>query len=722
MLPRRKQYIFSVIFGTYQISPFLGLSEEDTEVMSKNGKFINREISWLSFNERVLQEASDSNVPVIERLRFLGIFSNNLDEFFRVRIATLKRLLVLGKRAKENIHFKPKKVLEEVQVTVLEQTKMFEEIYRDVQEELRHQNIFIIDEGHLNVQQGEFVKNYFNENVRPALVPIMLTQVKSFPYLKDKAIYLAIKLSVDRKPRSTQYALVEIPSGVGGRFIILPSEKGKQCIILLDDIIRYNLPEVFAMFGFNQIEGFTIKITRDAELDIDNDIQQSFIDKISKSVKARSKGNPVRFVYDSAIPKDLLDFIKLKMKLNKLDNLTPGGRYHNFKDFIQFPNVGASNLVYQKIKPIGSKVLLPNQSYFEVLKKQDVMLHYPYQSFSQFIDLLREAAIDPNVKVIKITLYRVAKTSMVINALVNAARNGKQVIALLELQARFDEEANINWAKRLQDEGIHVIYGVPGLKVHSKLCLITRIENGRQQLYANVTTGNYNELTSNIYCDDSLLTSDPKITKEVEYIFEFFEKNYKVHTYKHLILSPHSTRKKLMKLIENEIDFAKAGKKAEIFLKMNSLVDEEMISCLYAASKAGVDIKIIIRGMCALIPGVLGLSENIEVISIIDKFLEHSRVFIFKNGGDDLYYISSADWMARNLDSRIEVTCPIYSKKIQKELKDLLDIQWTDNVKARVVDEMQKNQHKAIAFNQKKVRAQDAIYEYLKAANGKDSK
>ena len=691
--------------------------------MPKNGKFINREISWLSFNERVLQEAADPNVPVIERLRFLGIFSNNMDEFFRVRIATLKRLLVLGKRAKDTIHYKPKKILEEVQTVVLEQSKQFEEIFRDVQEELRHQNIFIIDEGHLNKEQGDFVKNYFNENVRPALVPIMLTQVKTFPYLKDKAIYLAIKLSVARKPRSTQYSLVEIPTGiVGGRFVSLPSNSDKRYIILLDDIIRYNLPEVFAMFGFNHIEAFTIKITRDAELDIDNDIAQSFIDKISKSVKARQKGNPVRFVYDSAIPKDLLDFVKTKMKLNNLDNLIPGGRYHNFKDFIKFPNTGTPDLVYQNVKPIASKLLQPNQSYFEVLKKQDVMLHYPYQSFSNFIDLLREAAIDPNVKVIKMTLYRVARSSMVINALINAAQNGKQVIALLELQARFDEEANINWAKRLQDEGIHVIYGVPGLKVHSKLCLITRTENGRPQLYANITTGNYNELSSHIYCDDSLLTSDPKITKEVEHIFEFFEKNYKVYNFKHLILSPHSTRKRLVKLIENEIEFAKAGKKAEIFLKMNSLVDEEMISHLYAASKAGVNIRIVVRGMCALIPGVLGLSENIEVISIIDKFLEHSRVFIFKNGGDELYYISSADWMARNLDSRIEVSCPIYSKKIQKELRDMLEIQWSDNVKARVVDEMQKNQHKTPAHDQKKVRAQEAIYEYLKAANAKDAK
>ncbi len=690
--------------------------------MPKNGKFINREISWLSFNERVLQEAADPGVPVIERLRFLGIFSNNMDEFFRVRIATLKRLLVLGKSAKATIHYKPKKILEEVQTVVLEQSKHFEEIFREVQEELRNQNIFIIDEGHLSKEQGEFVKNYFNDNVRPALVPIMLTQVKTFPYLKDKAIYLAIKLSTARKPRLTQYSLVEIPTGVGGRFVSLPSTTDKRYIILLDDIIRYNLPEVFAMFGFNQIEAFTIKITRDAELDIDNDIAQSFIDKISKSVKARQKGNPVRFVYDSAIPKDLLDFVKTKMKLNNLDNLIPGGRYHNFKDFISFPNTGTPDLVYQNEKPIASKFLQPNQSYFEVLKKQDVMLHYPYQNFSNFIDLLREAAIDPNVKVIKITLYRVARSSMVINALINAAQNGKQVIALLELQARFDEEANINWAKRLQDEGIHVIYGVPGLKVHSKLCLITRVENGRPQLYANITTGNYNERTSHIYCDDSLLTSDPKITKEVEHMFEFFEKNYRVYNFKHLILSPHSTRKRLTKLIENEMEFAKAGKKAEIFLKMNSLVDEEMIDHLYDASKAGVNIRIIVRGMCALVPGVLGLSENIEVISIIDKFLEHSRIFIFKNGGDELYYISSADWMARNFDSRIEVSCPIYSKKIQKELRDMLEIQWSDNVKARVVDEMQKNQHKTPAHDQKPVRAQLAIYDYLKAANAKDAK
>jgi polyphosphate kinase len=582
-----------------------------------------------------------------------------------------------------------------------------------VHKELKRHKIFILNEHQLNKEQGEFVKNYFAENVRPALVPIMLTQVKTFPYLKDKAIYLAIKLSNINNQTIKQYSLIEIPTDVVPRFIILPRSNGHHNVILLDDIIRYNLPEVFSQFGFNKIDAHTIKITRDAELDIDHDISQSFIDKISKSVKARQKGNPVRFVYDSAIPRDLLDFLKAKMKLTNLDNLIPGGRVHNFKDFIRFPQIGPPGLRYEKLKQIPHPLLKGNQSYFSVLKKQDVMLHYPYQSFSHFIDLLREASIDPNVKTIKITLYRLARVSMVINALTNAAQNGKQVTAVMELQARFDEEANINWAKRLQDEGIQVIYGVPGLKVHSKLCLISRMENGKLQHYANVTTGNYNEFSSQIYCDDSLFTSDPNVTREVEYMFEFFERNYRVHNFKHLIISPHGTRKNFVRLIENEIEIAKSGKRAEIFLKMNSLVDEEMISHLYEASNAGVKIRVIVRGMCVLIPGVKGLSENIEVISIIDKFLEHSRVYIFRNGGNEEYYISSADWMARNLDSRIEVTCPIYSKRLQKELRDIMEIQWTDNVKARIVDPLQKNMHRPAVPGKKAIRAQDAIYDYL---------
>lgn len=676
----------------------------------KKVKFINREISWLAFNGRVLQEAADPHVPLIERLRFLGIFSNNLDEFFRVRVANLKRLVVLGKKAKAAVAFKPKKILEDVQRLVLSQNQQFEKIYADILRELRRHKIFIINEKQLTVKQKEFVKNYFTENVRPMLVPIMLNQVKTFPYLKDKTIYFAIKLSSTTNPLQKQFSLIEIPN-VDERFVILPSHNHNQYMILLDDIIRYNLPEVFSSFPYNKIEAYTIKLTRDAELDIDNDVSQSFIDKISKSVKARQKGTPVRFVYDNAIPRDLLEYIKAKMKLRDLANLIPGGRYHNFKDFMKFPAPGGKGLLYDKQKPLTHPALKANQSYFDVIKKQDVMLHYPYHSFSYFIDLLREAAIDPNVKTIRITLYRLAKNSMVINALSNAAQNGKQVQVVVELQARFDEEANIRWAKHLQDQGIQVIYGVPGLKVHSKFCLITRNENGKLQHYANITTGNYNESTATVYCDDSLFTADSRITKEVEHVFEFFEKNFKVHSFKHLVLSPHSTRKRMARLIDNEIDNAQSGKKAEILLKMNSIVDEEMISHLYQASSAGVKVRVIIRGMCGIIAGVPGMSENIEVISIVDRQLEHSRVFFFHNGGEQVCYISSADWMVRNLDTRIEVSCPIYDKKIQKELRDILEIQWSDNVKARIIDPQLKNEYRPVS--NKPVRAQQAIYTYL---------
>lgn len=682
--------------------------------MAHQDHFINREISWLNFNARVLQEAADSTVPILERLRFLGIFSNNQDEFFRVRIATLTRLLVLGsKKAKHAVHYKPKKILEEVQEIVREQGKLFEEIYADIQQELKRQNIHIISETQLNKEQGEFVKNYFNENVRPALVPIMLTQVKEFPYLKDKVIYLAIKLGIKGKPQSKQYALVEIPTDVVDRFLVLPSNNKNQYVILVDDIVRYNLPDVFSFFPFDEIEAYTIKVTRDSELDIDNDISQSFIDKITKSVKARQKGEPVRMVYDEKMPKDLLDFIKQKLKMRNMDNFIPGGRYHNFKDFIKFPTLQGKGLFYPKQKPIQHKLLANNQSFFEVMKKQDIMLHYPYQTFGHFIDLLREAAIDPNVKTIQITLYRVASKSMVINALINAAKNGKTVVAVVELQARFDEEANIKWAQHLQDEGIKVIYGVAGLKVHSKFCLITRNEGGKNKLYVNITTGNYNENTSLVYADDSLFTADAKITKEVEHVFEFFEKNYKVFQFKQLILSPLNTRKRFTKLLEHEMDLAKAGKKAEVLLKMNSLVDEEMISTLYEASRAGVKVRIIVRGICALVPGIKGMSDNIEVISIVDKFLEHSRIYVFHNGGDTLYYLSSADWMTRNLDYRIEVSCPINDKKLQKEIRDILEIQWSDNTKARVMDKEQKNEHRSTK-SKTKIRAQESIYDYLK--------
>jgi polyphosphate kinase len=678
----------------------------------KHDKFINREISWLSFNERVLQEAADPSVPVIERLRFLGIFSNNLDEFFRVRVATLKRVIELGKKAKDAPTQKPRKLMEEIQEIVIRQSIRFEVIYREILAELKRQNIYVIDEQHLTKIQGNFVQNYFIENVRPALVPIMLNQLHSFPYLKDKTIYLAIKLSLSTAPRTIQYALIEIPTDVVGRFVILPGGSTHKNIILLDDIIRYCLPEIFAQFKYDTYEAWTIKLTRDAELDIDNDISQSFIDKISRGVKARQRGMPVRFVYDQTIDKGLLQFLTGKMKLKKLDNLIPGGRYHNFNDFIRFPNMGGKGLTYEPIKTLSHPLLAMNKSLFNVLRERDVLLHYPYQRFSHFIDLLRDAAIDPDVKSIHITLYRVANKSMVVNALVNAAKNGKHVVAVVEVQARFDEEANIKWAKELQDEGIQVIYGVPGLKVHSKLCLIERLERGKLKRYANITTGNYNESTSMIYADDSLLTSNAKLTNEVAEIFEFFQKNFRQINCKHLILSPHQTRRQFSKLIDNEIENAKAGKPSGILLKLNSFSSEDMGRKLYEASRAGVKVRCIIRGISVLVPGLEGQSENIECISIIDKFLEHSRVMIFENAGHPLYFISSSDWMTRNLDNRIEVSTPVYDHALQKELRDMLEIQWADNIKARIMDADQRNQHRP-TNPKNKVRAQVKIYDYL---------
>ena len=681
--------------------------------MIKPPRFVNREISWLSFNERVLQEAADKTVPILDRLKFLGIFSNNLDEFFRVRVATVKRLMEFGKKAKTTLHVKPQKLLEDIQKIVIKQNLQFEKTYREIHHELHAQKISVIDEKKLNAVQSRFVKTYFADHVRPSLVPIMLNQVKQFPYLKDKSIYLAIKLSVNEKPKMTQYALVEIPTDQVERFVILPSSNDNQYVILLDDIIRHNLPEVFFMFHFDKIEAYTVKLTRDAELDIDNDISQSFLDKISKGVKNRQKGDPVRFVYDQHMPPDLLALFTSRMKLRRFDNLIAGGRYHNFKDFMNFPQLGTENLHYEDVKPLPHPDLGRDKSIFDAIKAKDIFLHYPYHSFNHFIDLVREAAIDPMVESIKITLYRAAKRSKVINALINAARNGKQVTVVVELQARFDEEANIKWARTLAEEGIHVIYGVPGLKVHSKLCLISREEKGKAVLYANVSTGNYNEISSYVYSDESLLTADARITGEVVHVFEFFERNYIVRQYKHLIPSPLKTRKKFIQFIENEIYNAKHGKSASIFLKLNSLVDEEMIEKLYMASKAGVKVRIIVRGICALVPGVPDMSENIEAISIVDRFLEHSRIYIFENGGDPIYYISSADWMARNLDTRIEISCPIYDKRLQNELVDILNIQWSDNVKARLVNSAQDNQYR-ISPSQIKVRAQEKIYQYLK--------
>ena len=682
-------------------------------MLKKNVVLINRELSWLAFNDRVLQEAEDKTVPLIERLKFLGIYSNNRDEFFRVRVATLKRVVKHQKKAEELMGENPVRLLEKIKQAVIAQQDKFEHIYQVIIRELNKQNISIINEKQLSPAQGNFVKEYFREKVKGSLFPIMLDSPSPFPYLKDRLGYLIIKLGRKDSSKKNKYAIIEVPTDTISRFVVLPKEKDKNYILLLDDVIRYCLDDIFQNFDHDYIESYNIKLTRDAEIDIDTDLSKSFVEKISKGLKARKTGQPVRLVYDSEIAPDMLDFIMKKIKLGKDDNPIPGGRYHNFKDFISFPNIGHPDLSYKKNIPLKHPDLKDQSSIIKVIKKKDVLLTYPYQSFDHIIDLLREASIDPKVQSIRITLYRVAKNSNIVKALINALKNGKQVTAVIELQARFDEEANIYWSGKLQEEGAKVIYGVPGLKVHSKLFLITRKESGKINHYAHIGTGNFNGDTSKVYTDQTLLTSNKIITEEIEKVFDFYLDNFKGGIYKHLLVSPFFMRKRLVQLINKEIQNAKANKPASIILKLNNLVDDEMIRKLYEASAEGVKIKLIVRGICSLVAGVSGLSENIEAISIVDKYLEHSRLFIFHNNGDEKYFISSADWMTRNLDHRSEVAVPIYDKEIQQQLKKIINILWSDNTKVRILGSTQNNSYRK-SNSKVKIRAQEEIYTLLK--------
>jgi polyphosphate kinase len=680
-------------------------------------RIINREISWLSFNERVLQEAADPNVPLMERLKFMGIFSNNLDEFFRVRFASVKRI-VKYKVGGEIVHGgSPRQILNQIRQISLKQRTQFQKVYERVLLDLEKENVFILDEKTLSIGQGQFVKDYFLEAVQPNLTPLMIDALQEFPTLNDHHIYLAIKCSNKKEKdgkKKTRYALIDVPTDTCPRFIVLPADGERRCIILLDDIIRYNLREIFYLFEYDKYEAYTIKLSRDAQLDLDNDVTTSFIDKLSRSIRKREVATPVRLVYDEEIPKDLLQFLIHKINVTEHDSIIPGARYHNFKDFIRFPDLGLDHLKEKQFPPLPHKEIKPYHSIFSAIKQKDILLHLPYQSFHHITHFLREAAIDPKVKEISISLYRLAKDSAIINALINAVKNGKRVNVIVELQARFDEERNINFAKRLADEGANIVYGVRGLKVHAKLCLISRKEKGKMMLYANIGTGNYNEDTARLYCDESLFTCDNRITSEVAKIFGFLDNHLKVGTYRHLLVSPFVMRKRLLTMIATEVKNALEGKEAHIILKVNGLIDVEMIARLYEASQAGVRIRLIIRGICALIPGIKGLSENIEAVSIIDKYLEHSRIYAFANGGDWKYYIGSADWMTRNLDYRVEAACPIYDPELKKEIRDILEIQFSDNVKARVLNGERHNKYKRDK-SKVKVRAQEEIYNYLKA-------
>ncbi len=673
----------------------------------------NREISWLHFNERVLQEAADKTVPLIERIHFLAIFSSNLDEFYRVRVPTLSRLANINTRAKEQLGYNPKKILKEIKEIVVKQERKFDDLYeKEIIQELAKEKIFIINEHQLNVKRGEFLRKYFREKLLSTLVPVMLDEGKPFPELKDRAIYFFVRLSRDDKKAKLKYSLIEIPVESLERFIELPETNDLKFIILLDDIIRYCLKDIFFIFDYPNVEAYSVQLTRDAEIELDRTVSEKFIDALTRSLLKRKKGKPMRLLYDSNIPPEMLKYLVDKLDLTA-DGLIPGNRYHNFKDFINFPNIGRKELEYPRREPLEVPDLDLGKSIFGQIALRYYLINLPYQSFDYIIHFLREAAIDPKVTEIHITLYRLAENSRVINALINAAKNGKKVFCLIELKARFDEQNNIYWTNRLEEEGVFVNYGLLDYKVHSKICLITRIEKGKAVYYANLATGNFNEKTANLYCDHSLFTTHQGIAKELKKLFKGLEKKVFYNDYKYLIVSPLETRKKIYALIDGEIRNASAGKPAGIILKMNSLADEEMIDKIYEAGAAGVKIQMIIRGMCCLIPGVPGLSENIKVISIIDKYLEHARIWIFTNGGDEKIYLSSADFLTRNLDRRVEVGFPVLDPYVKQEISDIISIQLNDNTKAREINKFNNNRYVRTRSG-KQYRAQYDIYTYLK--------
>jgi polyphosphate kinase len=676
-------------------------------------RIIVRDISWLSFNARVLQEAGDKTVPLRERIRFLGIFSNNLDEFFRVRVATLRRMIEVGSKANMHMEQTPEKILEDINTQVTIQQNQFNRTWANILNELENQKIFLINEKQINKEQQKFVLSYFNDNVRSNIVPLMLESLRAFPNLNDKSIYLACKLSAKNESIPQRFALVSVPVRLP-RFIILPSTENGSYIILLEDIIRFCLPIIFSYFGYDTFSSNIIKVTRDAEIDIDNDLSTSLIQKIEKGLKNRKKGKPVRFIFDKDIDSLLLNYLIKRLGLTNKDSIQSGERIHNFKDFMNFPDAVFEKKNLRK-RPFIHPLLQNVNSVTNIVLERDILLNFPYHSFDSVIDLLREAAIAPDVVSIKVTCYRLASESNIINALTNAVRNGKSVTVVLELRARFDEEANLEWKETLEEAGVKVFIGAPNLKVHAKLCLIKKRINNHTIHFGFVSTGNLNEKTAGLYGDHCLLTSDRNIMADVNRIFAYLENpknNQPLKDCKKLIVSPVAMRKQFHMLIDKEIKSAQEGKHASITLKLNSLSDEELIIKLYEAARAGVKIKMIIRCICCMFTESKKFKKKVKAISIVDEYLEHARVMIFNHDGKEKVLISSADWMLRNLDHRVEAACPVTDKEIQQELKDILNIQLSDNVKARILDNELSNTYVENS-DTKKVRSQIETYNYL---------
>jgi polyphosphate kinase len=674
-----------------------------TTTVMKKSEFINREISWLAFNERVLNEAGNSAVPLIERMRFLGIFSNNLDEFFRVRVATLRRAMGVSKKPIDPMDFDPEETLQEIQEIINAQQEKFDHYFHLVTEQLTKSGVSLINEKQIHKDHLPFLKEYYEEKIKPFLIPVILHHRIPFPQLNDTSIYLICELNRKGASHGSTHALIEISPKLP-RFIELPIFENKRYVIFVDDLIRYFLKDLFNSLHFSKADAWAIKTTRDAELDIDDDLSKGLIEKMSRSVTQRKKGEYIRLNYDNSIPHHVLDLVLKRAKIKTIENISPGGRYHNKKDLMSFPSMGRIDLCWPQRRAINHAAFQSEIDFFTAIRNNDILLHFPYHSFQYTVDFLRQAAIDPDVKTIRITLYRVSKNSQIVNALINAARNGKRVTALVELQARFDEEHNIKITRQLTEAGIRVIPGVQGLKVHCKLILISRRESGKTVRYVYAGTGNFSERTAKVYTDHALLTAHKEIGEEVRKLFEFFESNYIRSVNRHLIVSPFNTRRRLLDLINAEIEIAEKGHDAFITLKLNNLVDASLIRKLYEASQAGVKVNLIIRGICSLISKLEGKSENIRVFNFIGKYLEHSRVLVFGNGNNPLYFISSADWMVRNIDHRIETTIPVYNPAIQNELQKMLDIQMSGEKKI-----------KGKTSKEKQRDIQDQVYDYVES-------
>lgn len=672
-----------------------------------NEQLHNRELSWLSFNERVLQEAIDRKNPLLERIRFLGIYSNNLDEFFRVRVANLNRMISAGIKKVDGFDGSPKDLLITIQNVIKQQRKLYEATYQRILLDLEDHGVYHVNEKRVSDEFYAYLKNYFKTELKQDIVPLILDKKVKFPRLQDKEIYLSVRMFQSEKNKA-RFALIQVPSQ-HPRFITF-KENDNISVILLDDVIRLFLKDIFNIFEFDQIEAHTFKFTRDAELDIDDDISVSMYDKMEESIEQRKKGEPLRFVYDENMPSDILKFLRNALTITKTDHDAPGGRYHNSKDLMGFPLLLEDQFSFPKRPPLDHPDFLNAKSLLKLIAEKDQLLHYPYQKFEHLIDVLREAAIDPKVTTIKMSLYRVAKKSQVINALINALRNGKEVVVVVELQARFDEENNMYWSNVLRDYGAKIIYGIPGFKVHAKLMLIVRRSGKKLMRFAHVGTGNFHGINAKIYTDFSLFTANKSVAKEVGKVFNFLENNIERTAYRNLMVSPFNTRRKFINLINNEIKFAKKGKDASIAIKINNLVDTKLIKKLYEAAEAGVKIRCMVRGVCCMQSE--GISANIELKSIVGRYLEHGRLFIFHNDGQPQTYISSADWMTRNLDKRIEVTVPILDSSVQSQLNDVFELEWSDNVKSRILDDRQLNRY--WKREGKRIKAHENLYLFYK--------